>query len=106
MNKYYNSQNKQASACDFGGAATTRSAVAASGTCSTLLSQAGAAGTGVVTATDGAVGNPGTTGTNGGSSSSGSSSSSAASGITGQFGDFRILAAVVGSFVAGVVIVL
>jgi 1,3-beta-glucanosyltransferase GAS1 len=106
MNKYYNSQNKQASACDFGGAATTRSATAASGTCSTLLSQAGAAGTGVVSATEGAVGNPSSTGSNSGSSSSGSSSSSsAASGNTGTFGDLRILAALVGSFIAGVAIV-
>ena len=106
MNKYYNSQNKQGSACDFGGAATTRSAIAASGTCSDLINQAGAQGTGVVTSTDGAVSNPGSgSSQGGGSASNGSSSSSAASGMSGTWGDFRIVTAVVAAFLAGVALI-
>lgn len=104
MNKYYNSQNKIAGACDFGGAATTKSANAASGTCSELLSEAGAAGTGQVTSTNGIVSGPGSNG-GGGGSSGGSSSSSAASGITGTIGDLRIFVALVSAFLGGVALV-
>jgi 1,3-beta-glucanosyltransferase GAS1 len=105
MNKYYNSQNKEAAACSFGGAATTRSATAASGTCSALISEAGAAGTGIVTSTAGAVSNPGSSGSSGSSSSGSSSSSSAASGVTGTWGDFRIVTAMVAAFFGGVALV-
>lgn len=93
MNKYYDSQSKAAGACSFGGAATTQSAQAASGTCSQLLSEAGSAGTGVVTSTNGA-GAPGASG-----------SKSAASGLTGTWGDVRITLAVVAAFLGGVALV-
>ena len=96
MNKYYLSQNKVAGACDFGGQATTRSAQAASGTCSQLLSEAGTAGTGQVTSTNGAV-------VGGGSSASGSKS--AASGMSGTFGDFRIITAIIAAFLGGIALV-
>jgi len=106
MNKYYNSQNKVANACDFGGAATTRSATPAQGTCSQLISEAGVDGTGVVTSTNGLVSGGGSgNGSSGSGSSGSSSSSSAASGLTGLIGDFRVFFAVVGAFLGGVALV-
>ena len=101
MNKYYNSQNKEAAACNFGGAATTRSAIPATGTCSDLINEAGADGTGIITSTAGAVSNGGANGTN----SNGSTSKSAASGLTGTWGDFRIVTAMVAAFLGGVALV-
>lgn len=50
FNQYYLSQNKAGTACDFGGAATTKSAASANSACSSLIAQAGTAGTGTVTA--------------------------------------------------------
>jgi len=94
MNKYYDAQSKAAGACDFGGAATTQSAQAASGTCSQLLSEAGSAGTGVVTSTNGAGGGP-----------AASSSKSAASAVVGSWGDVRLTVAVVAAFLGGVAMV-
>ena len=49
FNQYFLSQNKQANACNFGGAAQTQASASATGTCGSLLSQAGTAGTGIVT---------------------------------------------------------
>ena len=49
FNQYYLSQNKADSACNFNGAAQTQAAASATGTCSSLLSQAGSDGTGTVT---------------------------------------------------------
>ena len=89
MNKYYISQSKAADACDFGGQATTRSAQAASGTCASLLNEAGTAGTGQVSSTNGG----------------GSGSKSAASGNRGTWGDFRIMSAIVVAFLGGFVLV-
>ena len=96
MNKYYDSQSKVAGACDFGGAATIQSAQPASGTCSQLLSEAGTAGTGVVTSTNGA---------GSGSAPGASGSKSAASGPVGSWGDVRITVAVVAAFLGGVALV-
>ena len=73
INQYYQGQVQQgngASACDFGGSASTQSSSSPTGSCSVLLEQAGSQGTGSVAA------NPTATGLN--SSGSGSSSSSAA----------------------------
>ncbi|KAL4890553.1 Glucanosyltransferase-domain-containing protein [Aspergillus ambiguus] len=49
LNKYYTEQNSQASACSFGGSATTTATTKATGTCSVLMKEAGTAGTGTVT---------------------------------------------------------
>ena len=99
MNKYYNSKSKAAGACSFGGAATIQSAQNPSGTCSQLLSEAGAAGTGVVTSTNGIV--------SGGSGAPGASGSkSAASGPMGSWGDVRITLAVIAGFLGGAILVI
>jgi 1,3-beta-glucanosyltransferase GAS1 len=49
FNQYYLSQNSASTACDFGGAATIKSAISANSACSALIAQAGSAGTGTVT---------------------------------------------------------
>lgn len=90
MNEYYLAQNKAPGACQFNGQATTQKAQSPSGTCSQLLSEAGAAGTGVVTSTNG-VGSSG--------------SKSAASTIPGTWGDLRIMTVIVGAFMAGVLVI-
>ncbi|PWY82173.1 hypothetical protein BO70DRAFT_362081 [Aspergillus heteromorphus CBS 117.55] len=71
MNQYYEKQSAKASACDFSGDGTTTSSSAATGTCSSLLQEAGTAGTGSVTSSP-------TSGGNAGASSSASSSKGAA----------------------------
>jgi hypothetical protein len=73
LNKYYTEQSSAASACSFGGSATVTSSTKATGTCATLMSQAGSAGTGTVTSQP--------TGTSG-SGSSASSSTSSGLGVT------------------------
>ncbi|GFF38971.1 1,3-beta-glucanosyltransferase gel4 [Aspergillus udagawae] len=67
MNQYYKKNNKAATACDFDGKAQTQKAADAAGSCSSLISQAGTAGTGSVTA-----------GATGGSSSASATSKGAA----------------------------
>jgi 1,3-beta-glucanosyltransferase GAS1 len=99
MNSYFDSQNQAADACKFSGQAFTQSAQTPSGTCASLISQAGTAGTGVVTSTNGALSGGGSNG------SGGSGSSSAASGISGMFGDFRICVAVLSAFLGGVALI-
>ncbi|ESZ96185.1 beta-1-3-glucanosyltransferase [Sclerotinia borealis F-4128] len=66
FDQYYQNQNKLATACDFSGSAKIQNG-ATSSTCSSLISQAGTAGTGTVTSAP--------TGTGSSSSSSGSSTS-------------------------------
>ncbi|PNS21329.1 1,3-beta-glucanosyltransferase [Sphaceloma murrayae] len=68
FNQYYQSQRKNANACNFNGAASTKSAAGAASSCSAGLAQAGTAGTGTVTSRP-----------TSGSGSSSSSSSGAAS---------------------------
>jgi hypothetical protein len=91
MNAYYQEQLVQNSAntqaCDFAGNATTQTPTAPSGTCASLLSQAGGAvGTGQVTA----IPSPGTN-TGSGSSTSAASSTGAAMGLTVPNFDFVLL---------------
>ncbi|KAH0279172.1 carbohydrate-binding module family 43 protein, partial [Aureobasidium melanogenum] len=80
LNRYYSAQpsSVKASACSFSGSATLKSSSKATGACSSLMSQAGAVGTGSVTASPTAAG-LGTASS--ASSSSKSTSTSAASSV-------------------------
>ncbi|GKZ26588.1 1,3-beta-glucanosyltransferase gas1 [Aspergillus brasiliensis] len=49
LDKYWKEQGKKATACGFGGSATTTSTVQATGSCSVLMKEAGTEGTGTVT---------------------------------------------------------
>nr|OQO15920.1 hypothetical protein B0A51_16365 [Rachicladosporium sp. CCFEE 5018] len=82
LNAYYNAQSgsNQASACNFGGSATTQAATSAGGSCSSLVAEAGTAGTGVVTSQP-----TGTGAASGGSSGGASGSAGAASSSAGAF---------------------
>lgn len=99
INEYYVEQDKASDACSFGGSATTHKATSATGTCATLMSQAGTAGTGTVTS------EPSAASGSSGSSSTGSSSSGAAGALGASqmtvAGSFQIGAYIVGAFVAG-----
>ncbi|KAK5107170.1 hypothetical protein LTR62_001664 [Meristemomyces frigidus] len=84
FNQYYLGQSAVASACSFGGSATTKpTSSSASGACATLLNEAGTAGTGTVTSS------PSGTGAAGGSSGSGSSASGSASSSKGSAGSLK-----------------
>jgi hypothetical protein len=78
INAYYLSQNSASTACDFNGNATTQTPAKASGSCVSLLAEAGPSGTGTVTSSpSGASGS--------GSTSSGSSTASHKSGASSLF---------------------
>jgi len=67
LNQYYVQNGKSAGACAFSGSATLKAASTATGSCASLMSQAGTAGTGKVTASpvsggSGSGGSGGTTG--------------------------------------------
>ncbi len=82
LNSYYEQQvaaGNGASACDFSGSAKTQAPSSPTGTCATLISQAGSAGTGTVTSQPSGTGSSGS----GSGSSGGSSSSSSSAGVPG-----------------------
>ncbi|KAK3677393.1 hypothetical protein LTR78_002931 [Recurvomyces mirabilis] len=81
FNQYYVGQSAVASACSFGGSATTKPTSSAAGACQTLLNQAGTAGTGTVTSQPSGTGAAG--GSSGSSGSGSASSSKAAAGMIG-----------------------
>lgn len=95
LNAYYRVQSASGnpSACAFSGSATLRQAASATGSCASLISQAGTAGTGTVTARPS------------GASGTGSRSSGAAVSVHSQasfFGNFQIAAYFLAAAVSGV----
>jgi hypothetical protein len=95
LNAYYNANGKSSSACAFGGSATLKSATTATGSCSSLMAQAGTGGTGKVTASPTA---------GGGNGGSGGSTGNAASmnmvhGVVSSFIPMAVLIAI--GFVSG-----
>lgn len=94
LNAYYQSQNKASTACDFNGAASTKTTSSASGSCSGLLGQAGSDGTATVS---------------GGSGGAAATSSAAASSLLVPSADglnWRAIAVALGSFMAGAGLIL
>ena len=82
LDQYYLQQQASgngASACDFSGSASTKAVVTPTGTCASLIQQAGSAGTGIVTSAPTGTGSSGGSGSGSGSGSSGSGSSSSGS---------------------------
>lgn len=85
LNSYYEQQaaaGNGASACAFSGSAKSQSPASPTGTCASLISQAGSQGTGTVTSRPSGTGSSGGSGGSGGSGSSSSSSKSGAPGFS------------------------
>ena len=109
LDQYYLQQQASgngASACDFSGSASTKAVVTPTGTCASLVQQAGSAGTGTVTSAPTGSGSSGGSGS--GSSGSGSSSSGSSLGVAGlstipslNFGVLQIGVYLVCAFGAG-----
>ena len=103
LNAYYLAQtgSNQASACDFSGSAKTQASASPSGTCKSLIAEAGPQGTGTVTSAPSGTGSS----SNGGSSSGSSSGSGNAAprfGSTAVFGTETAIAAYMSlAFVSG-----
>ena len=87
LNAYYAEQTSKGngpSACGFSGSATTQNPVSPTGSCKTLIAEAGGAGTGTVTSAPSGTGSSsGSSSSGGSSSSSGKSSSSGSAGVPG-----------------------
>ncbi|KAK5707326.1 hypothetical protein LTR17_020777 [Elasticomyces elasticus] len=79
FNQYYAAQSSGASACAFNGAAETKAPSSAGGACSSLLAEAGTAGTGTVTSVPSGTGAGSAAGGSSGGSGSGSSSAASSS---------------------------
>jgi len=85
LNDYYEQEvaaGNGASACDFSGSAKTKAVTSPTGTCATLISQAGSGGTGTVTSSPSGTGSSGSSGSSGSGSSSSTSKSAGAAGFS------------------------
>lgn len=105
MNQYYFDQPAagRASACNFGGNATTKTAAAASGTCSALIAQAGTNGNGTVATPTGNS----TSGSQATSSSAGKTSKAGANGLSVlHTGNMQLGVYVLGAVLTGVGMIL
>ncbi|KKY27274.1 putative beta-glucanosyltransferase [Phaeomoniella chlamydospora] len=113
LNAYYSEQTSKGNAggCSFSGSATTQSASSPTGSCKTLISQAGSLGTGSVTSSPSGTGSSGSSETTDGSGSG--SASGSGSGVGGfiapsvSFGIFQVglyLVCAIGSGVAMIVL--
>ena len=102
LNQYYqlSSGSNKADACKFGGSATLKSVTSATGTCTALLQQAGAAGTGTVTS------RPSGAGGSAGASSTGKSDAGLTMAPSFNFGFFHIGAYLVGAALSGAAMIL
>ncbi|TPR09813.1 Fungal specific transcription factor domain family protein [Aspergillus niger] len=99
LNEYYEKQKSAgnaASACSWGGSATTKSATSATGSCKTYMSEAGTAGTGLVTSEATA-----TAGSSGSTASSTSVSSTSAGAKAVHVGYFQLAVYVAVAVVSG-----
>ncbi|GKZ75548.1 1,3-beta-glucanosyltransferase gas1 [Aspergillus niger] len=99
LNEYYEKQKSagnSASACSWGGSATTKSATSATGSCKTYMSEAGTAGTGLVTSEATA-----TAGSSGSTASSTSVSSTSAGAKAVHVGYFQLAVYVAVAVVSG-----
>lgn len=112
LNAYYLAQPSasRASACDFSGSASTKAAASPTGSCSSLIAEAGPQGTGTVTTKPTGTGNVGGSsgssgsgsGSSGGSSGSGSGNAAPRFGSTAVFGTEMAIAAYLSlAFVSG-----
>lgn len=106
LNAYYLAQDSsnKASACDFSGSASTQASTSPTGTCKSLINEAGAQGTGTVTSQPTGTGEAGSSGGSGSGSSSSSGTGNAAPrfGSTAVFGTGLAVAAYVSlAFVSG-----
>lgn len=102
LNAYYLAQapSNRPSACVFSGSATTQAASSLTGSCSSLVAEAGPRGTGTVTSKPSGTGNVG--GASGTGKSSGSGNAAARFGSKAVFGTEAAIAAYVGlAFVSG-----
>ncbi|KAI5248421.1 hypothetical protein E4T42_05658 [Aureobasidium subglaciale] len=102
LDQYYSAQPsaQRASACGFSGSATLKSAAKPTGVCSSLMAQAGTAGTGKVTASPTTGSGAGAT-AGSGSGSGGSSSKASGSGSQGAASTMSIQSVQIGGYTLG-----
>ena len=104
LNKYYSEQDEAATACSFGGSASTKATTKATGTCSAQMKEAGTAGTGTVTTEATATADSSSSSSTSSSTSSGSAPGSLHSSV--NIGSFQVCAGVATAFLTGIGMIL